>query len=179
VITAAAVKDAVSHLNQKEDCVTKIVVDNSTPGGRQRQLEAQVQVAWANAASSVLNFLIGREADPVEAMKTFIAVHDAAEQESIDPNGIGIRGPDIGGATKGHPDEVIDTVLAGSLSMAAAMLQADARQPVPEPQGAYSDDAAYLTAQKQILHGFTMMQKEIKMRRRRYRELERRLFDPD
>ena len=71
-------------------------------------------------------------------MKTFIAVHDAA-QESIDPEGIGIRGPDIGGATKGHPDEIIDTVLAGSLSMVVAMLQADARQPVPEPQGAYSD----------------------------------------
>ena len=44
--------------------MTKIVVDNSTPGGRQRQLEAQVQVAWANAASSVLNFLMDEKQTP-------------------------------------------------------------------------------------------------------------------
>jgi hypothetical protein len=142
--------------------VTKIVVDNTTPEGRQRQLEAQVQVAWAKVASSVLNFLIGREADPVTAMKEFVVVHEAAEQESIDPKGIVIRGPELGQAAKGHPDEIIDTVLTGSLSMVAAMLQAVARQPEPEPKGAYTDDEAYVAAQKQIVRGIMMMEEKIR-----------------
>jgi hypothetical protein len=141
--------------------VTKIVVDNTTPEGRQRQLEAQVQVAWAKVASCVLNFLIGRDTDPVAAMKEFVAVHEAAEQESIDPKGIAIRGPELGQAAKGHPDVIIDTVLTGSLSMVAAMLQAGARQPVPEPKGAYTDDEAYAAAQEQILRGIMMMEKKI------------------
>jgi hypothetical protein len=142
--------------------VTKIVIDNTTPEGRQRQLEAQVQVAWAKVASRVLNFLIGREADPVAAMKEFVAVHEAAEHESIDPKGIAIRGPAIGQATKGHPDEIIDTILTGSLSMVAAMLLAGARQPVTEPSGAYTDDEAYAAAQEQIVRGMMMMEKKIR-----------------
>ena len=142
--------------------MTKVVIDNTTPEGRQRQLVAQVQVAWAKVASSVLNFLIGREADPVAAMKAFIAVYDAAEQESIDPKGIAIRGPELGQTTKGHPDEIIDTVLTGSLSMVAAMLRAGAKQPVPEPKGAYTDDEAYVAAQEQIVRGITMMGKKIR-----------------
>jgi hypothetical protein len=142
--------------------VTKIVVDNTTPEGRQRQLEAQVQVAWANVASSVLNFLVGREADPIAAMKEFVAVHDAAEQESTDPKGIAIRGAELGQTTKGHPDEIIDTVLTGSLSMVAAMLQAVARQPGREPKGAYADDEAYVAAQEQIVRGIMMMEKKIR-----------------
>jgi hypothetical protein len=145
--------------------VTKIVVDNTTPEGRQRQLEAQVQVAWAKAASSMLSFLIGQEADPVEAMKEFIAIHDAAERESIDPNGIAIRGPELGQATKGHPDEIIDTVLTGSLSMVAAMLRALARQPAPKPKGAYTDDAAYVAAQEQLVRGIMIMEKKTRKKR--------------
>lgn len=140
--------------------MTKIVVDNTTPEGRQRQLEAQVQIAWARVASSVLNFLIGREADLVTAMKEFITVHDAAENESIDPKGIAIRGPELGQTTKGHPDEIIDTVLTGSLSMVAAMLQFGARQPGPEPKGALADDEAYVAAQKLIVRGTMMMAKK-------------------
>lgn len=142
--------------------MTKIVVDNTTPEGRQRQLEAQVQVAWAEAASGMLNFLIGREAAPVAAMKEFIAIHDAAERESIDPNGIAIRGPELGQTTKGHPDEIIDTVLTGSLSMVAAMLQALARQPAPEPKGAYTDDATYVAAQELLVRGIMMMEKKVR-----------------
>jgi hypothetical protein len=148
--------------NPRGNYVTKIVVDNTTPEGRQRQLEAQVQVAWAKVASTMLNFLIGQEADPVAAMKEFIAVHDAAEQESIDPKGIAIRGPELGQTTKGHPDEIIDTVLTGSLSMVAAMLQVGARQPGTEPKGAYTDDEAYVAAQKQILRGIMMMDKKVR-----------------
>jgi hypothetical protein len=142
--------------------VTKIVIDNTTPEGRQRQLEAQVQVAWAEVASSVLNFLMGREADPVTAMKEFIAIYDAAEHESIDPKGMAIRGPELGRATKGHPDEIIDTVLTGSLSMVAAMLQAGAGQPGPDAKGAYSDDEAYVAAQEQIVRGIMMMKKKVR-----------------
>jgi hypothetical protein len=145
--------------------VTKVVVDNTTPEGRQRQLEAQVQVAWAKVASSVLTFLIGREADPVTAMKEFIAAHDAAEQESIDPNGIAIRGPELGQTTNGHPDQIIDTVLTGSLSMVAAMLQVGARQPISEPKGAYTDDEDYVAAQEQIVRGIKMMEKKIRKKR--------------
>jgi hypothetical protein len=145
--------------------VTKIIVDNTTPEGRQRQLEAQVQVAWAEVASSVLNFLIGREASPVAAMKEFVAVHDAAEQESTDPKGIAIRGPELGQTTKGHEDEMIDTILTGSLSMVAAMLQVGARQPVNEPKGAYTDDEAYVAAQEQIVRGIMMMEKTLRKKR--------------
>jgi hypothetical protein len=145
--------------------MTEIVVDNTAPEGRQRQLEAQVQVAWAKAACSVLNFLIGRGADPVTAMEEFITVHEAAEQESIDPNGIAIRGPKLGQITNGHPDEIIDTVLTGSLSMVAAMLQVGARQPISEPRGAYTDDEAYAAAQEQIVRGIIMMEKKIREKR--------------
>lgn len=142
--------------------MTKIVVDNTSTEGRQRQLEAQVQVAWANVAGAVLNFLIGREADLVPSMKEFIAVHDAAEKESIDPKGIAIRGPELGQATRGHPDEIIDTVLAGSLSMVAAMLQFGAKQPVSKPNGSYSDDEAYLAAREQIVGGIKMMEERVR-----------------
>jgi hypothetical protein len=145
--------------------VTKVVIDNTTPEGRQRQLEAQVQVAWAKVASSVLSFLIGREADPVAAMKEFIAVYDAAEQESFDPKGIAIRGPELGETTNGHPDEIIDTVLTGSLSMVAAMLQTGAKQPVKEPKGAYTNDKAYVAAQEQIVRGIMMMEKKTRKKR--------------
>jgi hypothetical protein len=145
--------------------MTEIVVDNTAPEGRQRQLEAQVQVAWAKAACSVLNFLIGRGADPLTAMKEFIAVHEAAEQESIDPKGIAIRGPELGQITNGHPDEIIDTVLTGSLSMVAAMLQVGARQPISEPRGTYTDDEAYVAAQEQIVRGIIMMEKKIRKKR--------------
>lgn len=140
--------------------MTKIVVDNTTPEGRQRQLEAQVQVAWAKAAGSVLNFLIGRETDFVAAMKEFVAVHDAAKLESTDPKGIAIRGPKLGETTKGDKDEIIDTILTGSLSMVAAMLQVGARQPVTEPKGSYTDDEAYIAAQEQIVRGIMMMRKK-------------------
>ena len=145
--------------------MTKIVVDNTTPEGRQRQLEAKVQVAWAKAASKVLNFLIGGEADVVAAMKEFVAVYDTAEQESIDPKGIAIRGPALGHTTKGHEDEMIDTILTGSLSMVAAMLQVGARQPVTEPIGAYKDDEAYTAAQEQIVRGIMMMEKKLRKKR--------------
>jgi hypothetical protein len=148
-----------------EGYMTKIVVDNSAPEGRQRQLQAQVQVAWAKAACSVLNFLIGRGADPVTAMKEFVTVHEAAEQESTDPNGIAIRGPKLGQTTNGHPDEIIDTVLTGSLSMVAAMLQVGAKQPISEPKGAYTDDEAYVAAQERIVRGMMMMEKQIRKKR--------------
>jgi hypothetical protein len=45
--------------------------------------------------------------------------------------------------------------------MVAAMLQVGARQPVSEPNGAYTDDEAYVAAQKQILRGIMMMEKKI------------------
>jgi hypothetical protein len=158
----ANILEGLGTFHRGEHYVTKIVIDNTTPEGRQRQLEAQVQVAWAKVASRVLNFLIGREADPVAAMKEFIAVHEAAEQESIDPKGIAIRGPELGQTTEGHPDEIIDTILTGSLSMVAALLQAGARQPVTEPKGAYTDDEAYIAAQEKVVRGIMMMEKKLR-----------------
>jgi uncharacterized protein (UPF0254 family) len=76
--------------------------------------------------------------------------------------GIAIRGPELGQTTKGHPDEIIDTVLTGSLSMVAAMLLAGARQPGPEPKVALKDDKAYVAAQEQIVRGIMMMQKKVR-----------------
>jgi hypothetical protein len=47
--------------------MARIVVDNTSPEARQRQLEAQVQVAFAKAASSVLIFLAGKQTEQSHA----------------------------------------------------------------------------------------------------------------
>ena len=82
----------------------------------------------------------------------------------------GHRDPGAGtrsGHERRHPDEIIDTVLAGALSMVAAMLQVGARQPVSEPKGAYTDDEAYVAAQEHIVRGITQtMEKKIRESRR-------------
>ncbi len=107
----------------------KIVVDNTSPEARQRQLEAQVQVAFAKAASRVLTFLAGKpEGNMIKAMQEFITLHEAAEQESVDPKGIVIRVPKLDRANN-YENEHINAILRGSLAMVAALLKMHAKAP--------------------------------------------------
>jgi hypothetical protein len=137
--------------------MTKIIVDNTSPEARQRQLEAQVQVAFAKAASTVLTFLAGEaDGDIVEAMQEFIDVHEAAEQESIDPKGIAIRVPKLI-SLENEENEHINMILRGSLHMVAAMLKTYAKIPTQDPAGdkswteAHEDD--YNKALREIAEG--------------------------
>jgi hypothetical protein len=134
----------------------KKVIDNTTRDGRQRQLEAQVQVAFANTAGSILHFLAGTQSDSiVERMREFVTLHDAAEKESIDPNGIVIRAPAFEGSEE---DEPINTVLRGALHMVAAMLQIHAKDPGPKSPANYSgDDPDYDRALEEISLGVMMV----------------------
>jgi hypothetical protein len=116
--------------------MTKIVVDNTSPDARQRQLEAEVQVAFAKAASSVLTFLAGKaEGNMVKAMQEFIAVHEAAGQESTDPKGIAIRVPKLERGKGNEENEHINAILRGSLNMVAAMLKMNAQIPLDNRGG--------------------------------------------
>src|SRR5882757_5160743 len=111
--------------------MTKVVVDNTSPDARQRQLEAQVQVAFAKAASGVLSFLAGKaEENMIEAMQEFIAVYEAAAQESSDPKGIAIRIPNIERSEDNEENEHVNAILRGSLNMVAAMLKMKAQIPI-------------------------------------------------
>jgi hypothetical protein len=108
--------------------MARIVVDNASPAARQRQLEAQVQVAFAKVASGLLIFLAGRhtERSLIKAMREFIAIHESARAESTDPKGVAIRGPRLDRYNNGE-DEQINAILRGSLRMVAAMLESNAR----------------------------------------------------
>lgn len=147
--------------------MTKVVVDNTSPDARQRQLEAQVQVAFAKAASSVLTFLAGKaEGNMTEAMQEFIAVHEAAAQESSDPKGIAIRIPNIERSEDNEENEHINAILRGSLNMVVAMLKMKARIPITsqgdedDPTG--SDD--YNKALQELAEGVEL-QLEARARR--------------
>ncbi|MET4425687.1 hypothetical protein [Bradyrhizobium sp. RT3a] len=125
--------------------MTKIIVDNTSAEARQRQLEAQVQVAFANASSAVLTFLAGKsERNIVKAMQEFIDIHEAAKRDSIDPKGIAIRVPKLD-AQSNSENEHINMILRGSLSMVAAMLKRHAKVPINTPAG----DEAWTKVDKQ------------------------------
>ena len=115
--------------------MTKIIVDNTSPEARQRQLEAQVQVAFAKAASTVLTFLAGKaDGNMVKAMQEFIAVHEAAKEESVDPKGIAIRVPKLINV-ENEENEHINMILRGSLRLVSAMLKMYAKIPTQDPAG--------------------------------------------
>jgi UDP-N-acetylglucosamine enolpyruvyl transferase len=112
-----------------------MVVDNTSPEARQRQLEAQVQVAFAKAAGRVLTFLAGKaDGDMVKAMQEFITVHEAAEAESIDLKGIAIRVPKLD-RSGNDENEHINAILRGSLNMVAALLKMHAKVPIKNAGG--------------------------------------------
>ena len=145
--------------------MARIVVDNTSPEARQRQLEARVQVAFAKAASGVLTFLAGKQADDslIEAMQMFISVHEAARAESTDPKGIAIRVPMLVRRKDGE-DEHINAILRGSLRMVAAMLEMNAKVPLENRGGkevTASEKRAYKKAQKEIAEGIALMQVRI------------------
>jgi hypothetical protein len=56
---------------------------------KKRQLEAQLQVAWAKATCSVLRSMADGAFDgnPAEAMREFVELYDVAEKASTDPEG--------------------------------------------------------------------------------------------
>ena len=145
--------------------MAKIIVDNTSPEARQRQLEAQVQVAFAKAAASVLAFLAGKaEGNMIKAMQEFIAVHEAAEQESIDPKGIAIRIPDIENSKDSENNEHINAILRGSLNMVVAMLKIKAQNPISnrgdeDPTEAYKS-VDYHKALKELAEGIKLQLQE-------------------
>ena len=144
--------------------MAKVVIDNTTPEGRQRQLEARVQVAFARAASSVLHALSGLpNRQIVASMREFVDIHDAAEQQSIDPGGVVIRMPKLDRG-EADPDEHINAILRGSLRMVAAMLEINARVPVDNRGGKNATDAEkrdYDQARDEIVRGIALLQKRI------------------
>src|SRR5207248_1115005 len=78
------------------------------------------------AIASVLDFLTGTpRGDMIEAMRAFIAVHDAAEKDTIDPKGVPIRIPNIARRPSGEPDpdDPTNTIMRGAFRMEAAMLR--------------------------------------------------------
>ena len=113
----------------------KIVVDNTSPEARQRQLQVQVELAFAKATSKLLAFLVAEpEGNMVEAMRDFVEVHEAASQESIDPKGVAIRIPKLD-RKDNDENEHINMILRGSLNMVAAMLKKSARLPLKDRPG--------------------------------------------
>jgi hypothetical protein len=151
--------------SRKGGTVARIVVDNTSPEARQRQLEAQVQVAFAKAAASVLIFLTGERAEQsmIKAMQEFISVHQAATTESIDPKGIAIRIPKLDHVDNDE-NEHINAILRGSLHMVAAMLKMNAKIPVGNRDGKEATKGGkrdYNRALKEIGNGIALMQERI------------------
>lgn len=145
--------------------MARIVVDNTSPAARQRQLEARVQVAFAKAASGVLIFLAGKQTEDglIETMQEFIAVHETARTESTDPKGIAIRVPKLDRRKDGE-DEHINAILRGSLRMVAAMLEINANVPLENRGGKEvmtGEKRAYKKALKEIADGIALMQARI------------------
>src|SRR5262249_10152422 len=101
---------------------------------RQRELEGKVQIGWSKVACSVLRTMAGRELDgnPVEAMREFVELYDAAEKASVDPKGVPVRMPllDCG---ENDADLPTNMIVRGSLRMVAARLEEGAAKPGPCP----------------------------------------------
>ena len=142
--------------------MAKLIIDNSAPKARQRQLEAKVQVAFAKVAGSMLYALSGKQgSDLIKEMKEFVAVYEAAEEESTDPKGIAIRMPKLNRG-KVDGDEHINAVLRGSLRMVAAMLDMNAKIPLDNRGGSEPTKVemkAYLGARDEIAKGIMLLQK--------------------
>jgi hypothetical protein len=118
---------------------------------RQRELEARVQIAWAKVAYSMLRSMAGRQIDgnPVEAMREFVEVYDAAEGKSIDPNGIPILMVSLD--LDNDPDLHTNIIVRGSLRMVAARLEEGAARPGEFP-GAPTG-SAYQAARRETVRG--------------------------
>ena len=137
----------------------KIVSETPEALVRQRRLEEQVRVSFAGVAANTLEFLAGGQprADIVDAMREFVAIHDAAEQETTDPKGVPIRIPALGPKQEAtpDPDKAINTVLRGALRMVAALLLHNAK----------TDNEDYDRANREFAEGFTLLDQKIARRR--------------
>jgi hypothetical protein len=124
---------------------------------RQRQLEARVQIGWAKVACSVLRSMAGRQIDgnPVEAMREFVELYDAAAKTTIDPKGIAIRMPLL---DRGENDSDLHTnmIVRGSMRMVAARLEQGAAKPGEWP--GVPTGPAYDAARLEVVRGIRLMQ---------------------
>lgn len=156
--------------------MTKLVTDNTTPEGRQRQLEAKVQVAFAKAAGNLLRALSGTpDVDLREPLREYLAVHEAAEHQSIDPEGVVIRMPKLDRG-ESDEDEHINAILRGSLRMVAAMLYLLAKVPVDNRGGEeprHDEMEAYNAAKEEIVRGVTLLQERVRQTKRSRRGVRR------
>ena len=141
--------------------MTKIVVDNTSPEGQQRQREAQVQVAFADMAADLLEFIAGgTDGGNFEKLQRFYELHVEAEAKSRDPNGIVIRMPLIERKPRGEadPDDHINTALRGALRMVAAMLKETAKDPGHKPSSRnVAGSAAYQSANAEFSEGIRLI----------------------
>jgi hypothetical protein len=124
---------------------------------RQRELEARVQIAWANAACNVLRSMADRGVDgnPVEAMREFVEIYDAAVKATTDPRGVAIRMPMLDRG-KDDPDLHTNMIVRGSLRMVAARLEHGAANPGEHP--GRPTGSAYDAARREVVHGLMLMQ---------------------
>ncbi len=132
----------------------EVVAENSDEAVRQRALEREVQQRFATVAASILDFLTDAGPIDLDAMEHFPSLHREAEAKSIDPKGIGIRVPLFGppGA-----DEHINSILRGSMRMAAVMLREMAERPAEE----VTKHEKYKAARDEIISGIQLLQRRV------------------
>lgn len=124
---------------------------------RQRELEAQVQIGWADVACSVLRAMAdgGFDRNPVEAMRKFVELHDAAEKATNDPRGVAIRMPLLDRG-QGDRDRITNMIVRGSLRMLAARLEHGTANPGECPGRPKGPD--YESARREVVHGIALME---------------------
>jgi hypothetical protein len=146
--------------------MTKIVVDNTSPEGQQRQREAQVQVAFANMAADLLEYIAGgTDAGNFDKLRHFYELHTEAEAKSLDPDGIAIKMPMLERkpGREADPDDHINTTLRGALRIVAAMLKETAKDPGKQTFGVdATGSAAYRAANAEFSEGIEMIMKKLK-----------------
>lgn len=110
--------------DETPDKPTKLVIDNTTPEGRQRQLEANVQLTFAEMFASIVEFIANRDAPGLmEKIERFYDAHVEGSEFSIDPKGIAIRMPVFyEEPDEKEPDASTNRVTRGAMRMVAARI---------------------------------------------------------
>jgi len=133
----------------------KTVIDNDAPEGRQCLLERRIQVAFADAAASLLRFICCEPDDGIiDKLSDFVDLYVSSMDESTDPKGLAIRIPSM--KRKGI-DKIINTLLRGALLMSAARLQIHATMPNGEIGDSYRKFPSYEKALDELSRGVDML----------------------